>query len=550
MENRLLNKELISELFEGEWYEIELRKHCENCIALANIMNIKISGVKGFIKIEVAFIEVDKIGLVLIGSEVIASHVNIGDVRQAAINTELITKLDHEKYYLPNWLTPNKYILVNHSFECHSYRNYHHAGYYFCIEKTEPELLLEAMADFASQSNSLARTQLVLHDGKIYSRLLASNEMIVTNEEMCTYANEHLCLNSSCIVDYSGNVYTLYKTGIKDLNNIRLLTKDWINQRKTAPINMYSDECYTYREFAALNGQEMSEELPVIYSKEYEGEKHSLENGYYQKTPYRERIEIKIFSPRIIGDELVHFQNGDHVQHIKSLEYGIITDSSGENNGIYQFQTEKNYEYLVGKNRYFDLAHASQLKKVEKPLQENIGRIAIYITGDRHNGPECVCMGEIIHSLYEYYVVKIPTFSHDVTDNERTTCFSYQVIPKTNCYYLKKEYLYHYEKFRKQSEQMEWIKSHTILGTYLYPLLESMSSSTLMPYPDNLGIHFDAFMMYLEFQLTIKTPEQIYKNVIKYISSNYTSLKSISLNGLYDIPAELGKYFVKYPDEE
>lgn len=131
MENKALNKEMISELFDNDWYEKYLNDRGRDCKVLANMLEIKIKGVKAPIRVEVYFKEVTQNGLALVDSEVVFSTVNIGDGRQAAIDEALIARLDREEYYLPNWITPNKYVFVEHYTLENYYRYNHHLANFF-----------------------------------------------------------------------------------------------------------------------------------------------------------------------------------------------------------------------------------------------------------------------------------------------------------------------------------------------------------------------------------------------------------------------------------
>ncbi len=184
LEQRLLNKEMITELFTDEWREEVFYDYREKVVQLRNKMEIKIRGVKEKVRVKVYFQEVIPNGLAVVDWEVRWSSVKIGDGRLAALHEELINILNQEEYYLPYWVEENKYTAAIHLKTRSYYRNKHECNTYKLEREVEPELLLEAFADLARQNDSLEKTQLVFHNGKVYSRVLEDNKTLLTEEDI------------------------------------------------------------------------------------------------------------------------------------------------------------------------------------------------------------------------------------------------------------------------------------------------------------------------------------------------------------------------------
>ncbi len=172
-----------------------------------------------------------------------------------------------------------------------------------------------------------------------------------------------------------------------------------------------------------------------------------------------------MFSPRILGEEIEPFKLGDYVRY--EGKYGVIIDISGQDQGNYKIQKESGWVYNNGVQAETDTVHCSKIERVDKPKQDRVGEIIFCL--DPHGSKDtCKCIGEVVFELHDYFIVKVPSFRGVPLFNKRGGYYSYSsyyvengdgfiymTARKEDCRYLKNNYLFWYEEFRRQSEQME-----------------------------------------------------------------------------------------------
>lgn len=554
LNNRLINKEAVKSLFEQDYQEEWQRGYHNNGIYITNRLSLKIRGVKEAVRAKLYFKEPIEGSLALHNWVLEYAAVKIGEGRQAAIEDKIIETFDQEEYLVPYW-TENRFQSC-----CHFKKDYFRKECTsFLLEKdVEPELLMDVFADLSCASRSLEKTRLVLHNGKVYSRLLEHPDQLLTDEEINEYAAKHSNSDKDIILDQHGNTYTFYAKP-KDLNNIRLITKE---AYRSNPISDYAS--YTYREFAAQQNLSIDENFPIVCRTESESEKGTYINGTFARVPFTQVIEMKIYSPRILGEKLPEYQLGDYVRY-NSNETGFIIDISEKDKGLYGIQNERTWVYYGGEKAKVENIHTSLLEVAERPTQEDIGQIVFCYDGEQGSyGNELYgYLGEVIYEFTKHYIVKVPSFKkplnieainrlkkdrtrHDYHANyvDNGDGFIYATVHKDNCYFLKPEYVGWYEQFRNQIEQFEWVRNHNILGKFLYPLLETMDNTVIRPSLYDLSYQFDAFCAYLDYYTSNKSPEDYYLLFIEHLKEKrYEYLRSVTLRGMYDVTKILEQYF-------
>jgi len=560
LSNQLFNKETINTLFVDEWEEV-VGTSSDKRRCIKNKIELKIRGVKELIRLNVFFVEVIENGLALKDWDIDYAPIKIGNARKITIKNTLLETLDKEDHYLPLWLSEHRYAAAKHlqmnysTGDCHT----------LLMEKeVEPELLLEAYADLAYSSNNLERTQYVLHNGKVYERVVGNNKTYLSEEERQEYINNNNYVSRDIIIDTNGYLYGYFTTPA-DLNNIRLIRENAVS---TAPISKYYlDKSFTYREFVArcdIDSSTNKSDLPITFYTERESEKYTYANGGRVATPFTEKIEIIIYSSRVLGEEMKELQLGDYVRCEKEGRTGFIVSVADRDKGVYEILNEGQWVYYGGEKSETFNAHISTLEKIDKPEQKDIGEIVFSYKKDPYGNVKYSEIGEVVYEFANHYLIKFPSFKRELRLRTRKGYndyhanfvnngdgFIYKTIKKESCRFLKKQYVYWYEKFREQSAQFEWVKEHDTLGVFMYPLFKTMDGYVCHPTAHYASYQFEAFILFAKYFSREMTAEEIFQTFVQLLGDKrYDYLRNITLRGIFDINEILEHYFCEEKEEE
>lgn len=565
LNHRLINKEAAREVFEQDYHIETVRGYYEKGFYVVNTLSLKIRGIKEAVIVELWFKEPIEGSLVLNQWKIKYASVKIGEGRKAAIELAIIDSFNKEEYLMPFW-NGNRYQSCDHLIKNYSSTE----SSSFLLEKNvEPELLMDAFSKMPYDPQTLSETRLVLHDGKVYYRLLSESEQLKTDDEILEYVNNNRSRrDQDFIVDLDGYLYEFYSKP-NDLSNIRVIRKD---AYQSQPISRYStsDNEFTYYEFAAQQKLSVDENFPIIYRVETEVEKQTYENGCREMVPFTQIIQMKIYSPRILGEKLPEFQLGDYVRYGFD-QTGFIIDITEKDKGTYGVQNENEWVYYAGESARVDFVHVSLLEKIDKPAQNDIGQIVLLCNEGNTNSYGLLgYLGEVVFEFTNHYIVKVRTFkdpdrqlrkivkglhrSNRDYHAKYVDCNDgniYATVLKSGCYFLRPEYVGWYKQFKGQTEQFEWVKKHNILSTFLYPLLELLEDNVIRPSSYNLDYQGYAFFSYLDYFTNNKTPEELYLSFIRHLENEkYNYLRSINLRKMYNTPEFLERFFSKTKVEE